>query len=154
MKTETINGKTYKVTESDTYYSEGTKNEVIDILERARYRGQRVKLYYGDIETGRNWNEEHDTIGTIGRSTGKVKIPLLIATKRSTVGGAILTDCIIAIKEGKNVLYKAENFKEDVYTIVPSDMQGYEVNTLINGGLYGRHKTETSAKRLINKLKL
>jgi hypothetical protein len=154
MKTETVNGKMYIVTESNTYYSEGTRNDVIDILERARYRGQRIKLFYGDIKTGRNWNEEHYTVGTIGKSTGTVKIPLLIATKRSMGGGAILTDCIIAIKEGKNVLYKAANFKEDVYTIAPSDMQGYEANTLINGELYGRHKTEASAKRLINKLKL
>jgi len=153
MKTETINGKSYKVTESNTYYYENTPDKVIDILERARYRGDRIQLFYGDIKTGKNWNEENDTIGTIGKSTGMVKMPLLIATKRSTGGGSILTDCIIGIKQGKNILYKAENFIENGYKIVDSDLQGYAKNTLIDGEIYGRHRTELSAKRLISKLK-
>jgi len=153
MKTETVNGKSYKVTESNTWYNEKTPDKVINILERARYRGSRIQLFYGNTETGKNWNEENDTIGTIGKSNGTVKIPLLIATKRSTGGGAISTDCIIGIKQGKTILYKAENFVENVYTIVDSDLQGYAKNTLIDGEIYGRHKTELSAKRLIAKLK-
>lgn len=153
MKTITVNEKTYKVTESNTYYSENTPNEVINILERSRYRGDRIKLFYGDIKTGENWNEELDTTGTIGKSNGSIKIPLLISTKRSLGGGAILTDCIIGIKQGKNVLYKASNFKDDVYSIIDSDLPQYTKNTLINNELHGRHKTELSAKRLIAKLK-
>ena len=153
MKTETVNGKSYKVTESNTWYNEKTPDKVIDILERARYRGDKIQLFFGDIKTGKNWNEENDTIGTIGKSNGTVKIPLLIATKRSRGGGAISTDCIIGIKQGKTILYKAENFVENVYTIVDSDLQGYAKNTLIDGEIYGRHKTELSAKRLIAKLK-
>ena len=155
MKTvTTTSGTVYKVTESGTSYAEKTSDKVIDILERARYRGERIQVFYGDTETGKNWNEEYDTIGTIGRSTGTYKITLLIKNKRSMGGGSILTDRIIAIKQGKNVLYKAANFVEDVYTIVDSDMKEYAKNTLINGVLHGRHKTELSAQRLINKLKL
>lgn len=153
MKTETVNGKAYKVTESNTFYPENTPDKVIDILERARYRGDRIQLFYGDIKTGKNWNEECETIGTIGKSNGTVKIPLLIATKRSMGGISISTDSIIGIKQGKNILYKAENFIENSYTIVNSDLQGYAKNTLIDGEIYGRHKTELSAKRLIAKLK-
>ena len=46
----TVNGKSYKVTESNTYYYENTPDKVIDILERARYRGDRIQLFYGDIK--------------------------------------------------------------------------------------------------------
>lgn len=147
-----VNGKNYKVSESGTYYSDKTKDEIIDIMERAKYRGTRIQLFYGDVETGHNWNQEYDTIGTIGRSTGTIKIPLLIKTSRSNGGGYIMTDSIIGIKQGKSVLYKATNFIQDEFKMVDSDLQGYSKNTLINGELYARHKTELSAKRLINKL--
>lgn len=36
--------------------------------------------------------------GTVGRSTGKVKIPLLVHNSRSMGGGGILTHCIIGIR--------------------------------------------------------
>jgi len=152
MEIKTINGKNYKVSNAGFFYSEKTNDKVINVLDNAYLNKKRVKLFYGDIETGKNWNEENDTFGTIGKSTGIVQIPLLIKTTRSYGGGAILTDCIIGIKEGKNILYKADNFKTDLYTIENSDLKDYAKNTLINGELYGRHKTESSAKRLINKL--
>jgi len=154
MNIQTVNEKNYIVSESGTYYREGTTNEIINILERVRYRGERIQVFYGDVKTGRNWNEEHDVCGTIGRSTGTIKIPLLIATKRSSGGGAILTDCIIGIKQGKTIVYKANNFIDNVYKVTKGDLPEYPFSTLINGELYGRHKTEQSAKRLINKLNI
>jgi hypothetical protein len=154
MNIQTVNEKNYIVSESGTYYREGTTNEIINILERVRYRGERIQVFYGDVKTGRNWNEELDVCGTIGRSTGTIKIPLLIATKRSSGGGAILTDCIIGIKQGKTIVYKANNFIDNVYKVTKGDLPEYPFSTLINGELYGRHKTEQSAKRLINKLNI
>ena len=151
---QTVNGKNYIVTESNTFYNEKTKVEVINILEKIRYRGERIQIFYGDTETGKNWNEEYDTFGTIGKSSGRVNMPLLIANKKSIGGGAILTNCIIAIKQSKNILYKANNFVEDTYEIVKGDTSEYPFNTFINGKLYGRHKTELSAKRLIAKLNI
>ena len=151
---QTVNGKNYIVTESNTFYNEKTKVEVINILEKIRYRGERIQIFYGDTETGKNWNEEYDTFGTIGKSSGRVNMPLLIANKKSIGGGAILTNCIIAIKQSKNILYKANNFVEDTYEIVKGDIPKYPFNTFINGELYGRHKTELSAKRLIAKLNI
>ena len=74
--------------------------------------GRRVRIWYGDTETGRSWNEEDEVTGTIGRSTGRIAIPLLIKNSRSYGGGALLDDCIIRIDDihQKRTLYQTENF--------------------------------------------
>lgn len=136
-------------------FNEQTPDKVCRILTSAAETRTRLKLTYGDTNTGRSWNEEHDTTGRIGVSTGTVKIPLLIHNKRSTGGGAILDQCIIKIIDmnTKKILYKNENYQEQTFEIVPSDMEQYKYNVLINGNLYSRHKSEKSAKILISKLK-
>lgn len=37
-----------------------------------------VRIWLGDTQTGRAWAEENDVIGTIGRSTGTMEVPLLV----------------------------------------------------------------------------
>jgi hypothetical protein len=49
---------------------------VIDALERAKAAGARVRIWLGDIETGRNWLDEYDVSGTVSCSMGPIKIPL------------------------------------------------------------------------------
>lgn len=156
MKTEILNdGKTYKVSESGTYYNIETPDKVIECIEKCWYRGTRIRLFLGDIKTGKNWNELYDVTGTIGRSTGK-HIPILLNNIRSNGGGAILTHCILAIKEtGKNgrYLYRAENFITPVAEIVESDLKndGYTHNVNVNGQFETRHKTFAAAQRMANR---
>ena len=99
--------KEYKIV-NGTYYSVDTPNEVVSVLETSRIDGTRIVLDYGDTKTGISWGDVHDITGTVGRSTGDVKIPLLIYNSRSMGGGSILDHCIISIKtsKGKNSLYK------------------------------------------------
>ena len=146
-------GKEYKLSISGTAYNPNTPEEVINALEYSRENKVRIKIYYGDVETGRDWNEEHDTVGIVGRSCGNIKIPILLSNSRSCGGGAILDHCIIKIKTTSgNILYQAHNFKESKFEIVPSDLPEYSYNVHINGILYSRHKTERSAKILVSKL--
>jgi hypothetical protein len=146
--------KIYKVTESNTSYHNETPDDLINVLERIRYRGQRVKFCYGDTNTGKSWNEENNIIGTIGRSTGTIKIPLLIATSRSHGGGSILTNCILKITETGTgvVLYQHPKFQQTVIKIVPSDLPEYQFNTMVNGSLYGHHHSLRSAQICMTKL--
>lgn len=145
-------GKEYKQTESGTCYHIDTPEQVINILENAlsSHRERRLKFHYGDAKTGRDWNEEHGTTGYIGRSTGSIKIPLLIATSRSSGGGGILDHCILKISDTKTkkVLYVHPLYKKPVVEIIPSDMTEYSYNTIINGELYGRHRTLKDANRV------
>lgn len=90
-----------------TFYDKRTNKKVIEVLERVRKDRVRIVVDLGDTKTGESWNEVYGISGTIGRSTGKIKIPLLIHNKRSLGGGALLDHCIIGIKEsrGGKVLY-------------------------------------------------
>ena len=85
--------------ENGTYYHPETPSTVIRALENARVAGYRVELVYGDVASGRAWDPSAtpDT-GTIGRSMGPMKSALLIRTRRSMGGDAILTHCIVAIR--------------------------------------------------------
>lgn len=144
----------YKKTDKGTFYHKQTPDEVINILDTYLHRGQRLKLYYGDNKTGRDWNEAHDTTGTIGLSTGQIKVPLLLANVRSSGGGAILDHCVIKIKDVKtgHVLYQHEKYQAPKIEIVESKEPGFLYSLIINGQLYSNHKTERGAKILKSKL--
>ena len=84
--------KTYKVV-NGTSYDARTPDQVIGILEKARLERIRLHVSLGYTDgpsVGLDWLEEFDSHGYIGRSTGSIKVPLLIATSRSTGGGALL----------------------------------------------------------------
>lgn len=133
-----------------TSYNKKTPAEVISVLEAARKTGTRIKLHYGDTETGKDWKDEYNVTGYVGRSNGLRKVPILLHNSRSTGGISILDHCIIKIKKSKGgeVLYKNPKYQELNIDIVPSDMEEYQFNTVINGELHGRHKTRKSAERL------
>ncbi len=96
-------GKEYLV-ELGTAFNPSTDEEVRKIInEHMHSRHTRLRFFYGYPSTGYDWMEEHDVIGYIGRSTGKIAIPLLIHNANSMGGAAILTDCILRIiRVGKN----------------------------------------------------
>jgi hypothetical protein len=90
-----------------TTYKKSTSGRIIAILEQSRLSRKRLILVYGDVATGKPWESATPERGHVGRSTGTSKIPLLIRTKRSMGGEAILDHCIIQIRESKGgrVLY-------------------------------------------------
>jgi len=90
-----------------TFYDVRTSDNVVNVLENCRRNGTRIILDYGDTTTGKSWNEVYDITGRLGRSTGNIKIPILLHNTRSIGGTAILDHCIIGIKESKGgrVLY-------------------------------------------------
>lgn len=103
----------YKIV-NGTYYDSNTPVELIKVLENIRNRGTRIKIAYGDQMTGRDWEETHDIAGYIGRSTGQVKIPLLMYNQRSMGGGGILTASIVKIeyanKKQGGVMWQHPNY--------------------------------------------
>lgn len=102
----------YKVVNGTSYHNETSEN-VVNVLECCRMNNVRIILDYGNVSTGQSWGERYDICGTIGRSMGVIKIPLLIKTKRSIGGSGILDQCIIRIlsSQGKKVLYSHPNYK-------------------------------------------
>jgi len=102
-------------------YSVNTPDDVVAVLDRYYHADRRLRVFYGDKVTGKCWGDEYNTIGAIGRSTGKYQIPLMIANSRSLGGGAVLDDCIVKIMDvqTKRVLYQHPTFNQPAYTIAP-----------------------------------
>lgn len=113
IKENLKNGNTieYKIINGIAYHKETNEN-VISVLENALKNRIRIIVDYGDVSTGKSWNEQFDVTGYVGRSTGKIKIPLLVHNSRSYGGGTILDHCIIKImtSKGKRVLYQHEKY--------------------------------------------
>lgn len=94
-----------------TMYKDTTLKRVVDELETARARGTRVCIRYGDVKTGRDWGDPK-MCGTVGRSSGSIKVPLLIKSSRSMGGESILDAHIVRITEsrGGRVLYSHPSY--------------------------------------------
>ena len=89
--------------------------ELWKVLENCRNNRNRVRIWYGDITTGKAWNEEYNVTGYISRSTGKIKVPLLINNTRSVGGIGLLDSAIIRVDDiaSKRTLYEVSNFHVD-----------------------------------------
>lgn len=93
------NGAITYIETDGTFYHEQTAEKVVQVLNRFMHdRDTRLRLYFGDAATGKDWEERHDIEGYLGRSTGNVPIPILLHNSRSTGGGAILDHCIVKIE--------------------------------------------------------
>lgn len=102
--------KQYKVVNGISFDAR-TPDNVCNILARhCGGRNQRVRIFLGDTKTGKDWCEVYDTIGYIGRSTGTIKIPLMIPRVDSCGGGAILDYCIVKITIDKQTVYQHPNY--------------------------------------------
>lgn len=102
--------KEYKVV-NGTSYSIKTRKEVIDVLESVRESQTRVIIEYGNTVTGEPWLGGVPSRGRVGRSNGEIKIPILLYSKRSYGGGAIIDNSIIGIRTSAingTILYKCE----------------------------------------------
>ena len=53
------------------YFNEGTPKQVMQIISNNNHNKKRFRLFYGDRNTGKSWDEENDVCGYIGNTTGK-----------------------------------------------------------------------------------
>lgn len=93
------------------YFDKCTPDEVVNVLNDALISKKRVRLFYGDKKTGADWAEVNDTMGTIGKTTGKTPVLILLKNSTSIGGGHILDNCIVKITIDKNVVYQHPKYK-------------------------------------------
>lgn len=145
---------TYQVIDG-TYYHRDAPAAVIQVLEQARKTRTRIRLHYGDTESGQDWLDEFDVEGRIGRSMGPVKVPILLAKSTSSGGPALLEHCIVKIRRtGKDgrTLYRHPKHHLPTFTVRPSTEPGFEVEVLTDGKVHARFPTATHARRWIAKM--
>lgn len=99
----------YKVVDGTSYHPM-TDEKLIRVLERCRRDGTRIRVFLGN--NGKNWMEENNVVGYVGRSTG-IKTPLLVYNNRSLGGVSLLDNCILAVQETKtkDFIYRGKDFK-------------------------------------------
>ena len=140
MNTKVINGTTFH---------DETPIAVCNILNDAisSRLSKRIRIFFGDKETGKDWNEFYDTIGYVGRSSGLIKIPLMIHNTRSTGGGAILDHCIVKITVDKKTVYQHPKYH------CPIVIKGCSVIDTEDNKVIANCKDAEMAKRYFDYLK-
>jgi hypothetical protein len=139
----------YRRLPSGTCYHADTPDPVIDILETLRQNQRKVRLFYGDTQTGQSWFDEHDVVGYIGRSTGSIKVPLLIPP--GEIGGpAILDQCIIRINTARKVLYQHEQFRTGAFALVRGKFKRLPWEVLIDQAVFARFQEKRQAQRYMD----
>jgi len=149
----------YQIINGTSYHTE-TPAAVIEVLERSRQNRTRIHVSYGDSTTGRDWLEEWDITGYVGRSMGPVKVPLLVANRRSLGGGAMLDHCIVRIRaSGGRVLYQHPNYQFGNLAICPMaepitlpDGRTLNIDVIRDGQLHAAFESVEKARRWVHKL--
>jgi hypothetical protein len=141
---------TYNVV-NGTAYNSATISEVIDVLERVRESKRRVRIFFGDTATGESWLEEYGVTGTIGRSTGSMKIPLLINNARSVGGVGLLDHCILRIIdiETKVDLYRHNNFHVPELTVNRCECKDCKAEVSADGQVVAHFPTFAMAEKWV-----
>lgn len=143
----------YKVVNGTSYHVD-TPDAVIEILDKARIKDTRIRIFYGDRKTGRDWLDTYDNIGQIGRSSGPCKIPILLHTRSSLGGPGILCNHIIKITIDKQTVYRAPNYYLPELHIA----RNYDEATKAMGlqycleddkGVVARYKTREQAEKAV-----
>lgn len=84
-----------EVPDIKTWFDGRTAEPVQQAFEQLRKSRHRVRVFYGDANTGRAWLHESDVIGRLSRSGGAMKLPLLMVDKMG--GSALLSHCVVRL---------------------------------------------------------
>lgn len=133
-----------------TWFRPRTLPAVRQVLSELIENRRTVRVFLGDAATGRSWMEWHDVVGHIERSTGFMKVPLLVAMGEDG-GGALLTDCIVKINDAKtgNTLYRHPKFSLPEMKIAPSKDEDHLEGVTSDGTLHAQFKKPGQAARWI-----
>jgi hypothetical protein len=96
---------------NNTEIFKNVNEKLIHILERCRKNNTRIRVWYGS--NSKVWLEEYDVIGRINRTTGRIKIPILLNNKRSFSGEELLVHRIVRIDDikEKKTIYKLDGYE-------------------------------------------
>lgn len=147
-----------------TSYDARTPDEVVAVLENARLNRQRVHVSLGETEgpeAGRDWMEESFVTGLIGRSTGSIKIPLIVHNRRSLGGPGLLDHHVVRIRTAASglVLWQHPQYSHGLIQIRPKaeplvleDGRILRVDVLRDGQVQAAFEDVSKARRYIRKL--
>lgn len=131
---------------TDTNYAANKEYvRCFNAMVKAYSNQKRVRIYYGDQDTGVVWPEEHNTMGYIAKSTGKLHAFILVYNHWSLGGDAIAPRTVVGIQDvkTKQFLYKNEKFYNPRYYVEPN-----ECIVRVNNKKHAQCETYTEAVNL------
>jgi hypothetical protein len=147
------------------HYHSDTPLAAVQALNTARQAQTRIRIRLGDAATGRDWLEEHDVEGTISNSLGPLKVPLLIHSRRSSGGPALLDHCIVEITETRSgrVLFKHPKYHTGTFAIReigPDDIcgtenlreAGFSLAVDVDGRNHANFRSRKAAERFVKRM--
>jgi hypothetical protein len=138
-----------------TFYDSETPMEVVRILEESRRNKLRLRLHYGDTETGRDWMDAWGVTGHISRSMGPIKIPIMVSSSRAMGGGGILDHCIVRIRTaaGNRELYRHPKYNQPKVSLLVEDMKlPYPFKVFLDGELTAGFENAEKRSNWLKKL--
>jgi hypothetical protein len=120
-----------------TYTDARTVQGVSAVLERCRKSRRRVRLFLGDPQTGHNWLEESDVLGHVGRSTGPMRVLLLVEDGEDG-GAAILTANVLRILDAEDgrELYRHPVYHPPEITLADTPLGGCTASATADGAVH------------------
>lgn len=136
----------YREAPSGAFYHAETAPELIRHLERAREEGRKVRLFYGDAETGRDWLEEHGVEGRLGRSMGPLKVPLILAP-RANHGSALLDHCIVRLRVDGQDVWRHPGYHQGRFELADSGLASHPFAVEVDGAPQANFKTALARQK-------
>jgi hypothetical protein len=134
---------------SGTCYHQETPDQVMRILESCMKSGEIVRVFYGDTKSGQSWHDEFDMVGRIGRSTGSIKIPLIVP-KGECGGPGLLDHCIIRIDTREETLYQHNKFRVGEMTLFQGNDKQLPWEVFIDRVLHARFELNAEATKFMS----
>lgn len=133
-----------------TWFKKDTSDAVKKVIDRLIHTGEAVRVFYGDPATGKSSMDEFDMIGEVGRSTGVLKVPILLC-ESDGFGGPLQDDRIIRIirvSDHKN-LYKHPGFHVPEMKLIEGEHPQFKVSVMVEGQVAARFKSLAKACKWI-----
>lgn len=145
------------VNEGRVFNISNVEPKVEEVLIQAWMLRQRLRIWYGDPETGRPRMDEHEVVGYVGRSMGPVKVPLLVHNARSRGGAPIAAHCIVRIDwiaERRTMYQHPKWYFPGAFIERSRTIDGHwELHIHHEGRPFSLHPTPDDARRLLDFLK-
>lgn len=88
------------------------RNVLTDIYHKRSLTSKRIRVWYGNVETGRAWNDMFNVCGYVGRNMDRYPRPTVMQFKSSIEGEVLATNKIVRIDivESGETVYSHEKF--------------------------------------------
>ena len=144
-------GEARKANLKETWFHLNTPVEVRRILERYRKSGKAIRIFYGDAETGRDWLEENDVLGVVGRSDGILRVPILLQSRAAAWGSAVLDHCLVKLMDvdPRRVLWAHPKYQAPTFQIVGERHRCHTHAVFVDGCLHAAFTSYAKAAQWV-----